>query len=144
MADQSDRDHPGAVRLQAGIAADQVEHGVGARFGGHPDLRGHLRLGDVVVLEDQPVALAVVLDEVEECLHRRAQPLPVVGGGAQRLAHPGNQVVDVAGQHRQIQLELGRKVLVENGFAYTGPVGDLVHAGGVVAAVDEDLAGSDE
>ena len=107
-------------------------------------LRRYLRFGDVVVLEDQPVALAVVLDEVEERLDRGAQPLAVVGGGAQRLPHAGHQVVDVALQHRQVQLELGREVLVQNGFADARPVGDLVHARRVVAAVDEDLAGGDE
>ncbi|SHV74464.1 Uncharacterised protein [Mycobacteroides abscessus subsp. abscessus] len=32
-------------------------------------------------------------------------------------------------------------MLVENGLAYTCPVGDLVHTGGVVAAIDEYLAG---
>ena len=73
--------------IQPGIVADQVEHRVGARFGGHLHLGGHLRLGDVVVLEDQPVALAVVLDEIEERRDGGAHPLPVVGGGAQRLAH---------------------------------------------------------
>ena len=35
-------------------------------------------------------------------------------------------------------------MLVENGFAYARAVGDLVHACGVVAAVDENLAGSSE
>jgi hypothetical protein len=94
------------VRIQAGVAADQVEHRVGARLGGHLHLGRHLRLGDVVVLEDQPVTLAVVLDEVEESLNGGAQPLPVVGGGAQRLAHPGHQVVHVLLQDRQIQFEL--------------------------------------
>ena len=113
-------------------------------FGGHLDLRGDLRLGHVVVLEDQPVTLAVVLDEVEERLNRRAEPLPVVGGGAQRLAHTGHQVLDVALQHREVQLQLRREVLIENGFAHPGPIGDLVHTRGVIAAIDENLAGSDE
>jgi hypothetical protein len=35
-------------------------------------------------------------------------------------------------------------VLVKNGFANPGAFGDLVHAGGVVAMVDEDVAGHDE
>ena len=85
-----------------------------------------------------------MLDEVEERLHGGAQPLPVVGGGAQRLAHTGHQIVDVPRQHREVQLQLRREVLVENGFAYTGAVGDLVHSCGVIAAVDENLAGSGE
>jgi hypothetical protein len=34
--------------------------------------------------------------------------------------------------------------LVENGFAHPGPIGDLVHTCGVIPAVDENLAGSDE
>ena len=72
------------------------------------------------------------------------QPLPVVGGGAQCLLHAGDQVLDVPTQHRQIQLQLARKVLVQNGFADSRAVGDLVHAGRVVAAVDEDVAGDDE
>ena len=130
--------------FQPGIAADQFEHRVGARFGGHLDLRGHLRFGDVVVLEDQPVALAVVLDEVEERRDRRAQPLAVVGGGAQGLPHSGDQVVDVALQHRQVQLEFRREVLVQNRFADSSAIGDLVHARGVIAAVDEYLTGGDE
>ncbi len=80
----------------------------------------------------------------KNAVHRGAHPLPVVGGGAQRLAHTGDEVVDVPLQHRQVQLELGRKVLVENGFAHTRAVGDLVHARRVIAAVDENLAGSGE
>ncbi len=47
-------------------------------------------------------------------------------------------------QHRQIQLQLGRKVLVEHRFAHAGPVRDLIHTCGVVTAVDEHLAGGDE
>ena len=35
-------------------------------------------------------------------------------------------------------------MLVENGFAYPGALGDFVHTGGVVAAVDENVAGRDE
>ncbi len=35
-------------------------------------------------------------------------------------------------------------MLVENGFAYPGALGDFVHTGGVVAAVDENVAGGDE
>jgi hypothetical protein len=35
-------------------------------------------------------------------------------------------------------------VLVQNGFAHPGAIGDLVHASGVIAAVDENLAGSDK
>jgi hypothetical protein len=50
----------------------------------------------------------------------------------------------VSVQDRQIQLELARKVLVENGFAYPGAFGDLIHTGGVVATVDENVAGGDE
>jgi hypothetical protein len=51
------------------------------------------------------VALAVVLDEVEERADRRPQALPVVGGGPQRLADPGHQNVPVQLQHRQVQVE---------------------------------------
>ncbi len=35
-------------------------------------------------------------------------------------------------------------MLVQNGFADAGAIGDLVHACGVVTAVDEHLAGSDQ
>lgn len=132
------------MRLQSRIPADQIEHGIGAGLGGHLHLRGDLGFGDVVVLEDQPVALAVVFDEIEERLDGGAQTLPVVGRRTQRLAHPGDQVVDVALQDRQVQLELRREVLIENRFTHTGTVGDLVHACGVVAAVDEDLARGDQ
>src|SRR5205807_4881717 len=113
-------------------------------LGGHPRLRGDLRLGGEVVFEDQPVAQAVVLDEIEERPNGGTQPLTVVGGGSQSLAHTRHQIVDVSVQDRQIQLELARKVLVENGFAYPGALGDLVHTGGVVATVDENVAGGDE
>jgi hypothetical protein len=34
--------------------------------------------------------------------------------------------------------------LIQNRFADSGPVRDLVHAGGVVAAIDEDIAGDAE
>ena len=63
---------------------------------------------------------------------------------AQRLAHARYEIVGVPLQHGEIELKLGRKVLVENGFAHTRTVGDLVHARGVVAAVNENLAGSSE
>ena len=85
-----------------------------------------------------------MLDEVEESLNRGAEPLPVVGGGAQRLTHTRHQILDVPLQHGQVQLQLGRKMLVENGFTDASAVRDLVHSGGVIAAVDENLAGSDE
>ena len=57
---------------------------------------------------------------------------------------PDTRLSTCACQHREVQLELRREVLIQNGFADAGAVGDLVHARGVVAAVDEDLAGSDE
>src|SRR6201988_156075 len=47
-------------------------------------------------------------------------------------------------QDRQVQLQLAGKVLVENRFADSGPFGDLVHAGRVVAAVHENVVGCDE
>jgi len=59
------------VRVKPGIAADQGEHSVDAGFGGRPHLRRDFGFGDVVVLEDQSVTLAVVLDEIEERLDRR-------------------------------------------------------------------------
>ena len=85
-----------------------------------------------------------MLDEIEERVDRRAQPLPVVGGGAQCLPYARHQILDVSLQDRQVQLKLAGKVLVKNVFADSGPFGDLVHAGGVVAAVHENLAGRDE
>jgi hypothetical protein len=96
------------------------------------------------VLEDQPIALAVVLDEIEERLHRRVQPLPVVGRPAQRALHAADQIVDVPVQHGQVQFQLARKVLVENRFADARAVGDLVHPGRVVTAFDKDITGDDE
>ncbi len=113
-------------------------------FGGHLHLRRDLRFGHVVVLEDQPVALAVVLDEVEEGLHGgRASRcrLSVVVRSACRT--PETRLSTCRCSDGEVELQLRREVLVENGFAYARTVGDLVHAGGVVAAVDENLAGSD-
>jgi hypothetical protein len=67
--------------------------------------------------------------------------LTVIGRGAQRLSYTRHQDVDVLLQHRQVQIEFAREVLVENRFADSGPIGDLVHPGGVKAPVDEHLAG---
>ena len=39
------------------------------------------------------------------------------------------QDVAVLLQHRQVQVQLAGKMLVENGLAHTGAVGDLVHTG---------------
>ncbi|CPZ58006.1 Uncharacterised protein [Mycobacteroides abscessus] len=82
--------------------ADQVEYRIGARADGALDAFADLRHADEIVLEDQPVALAVMLDEIEERHDGRAQPLTVVGGGAQRLSHAGHQIVGVLVQHRQV------------------------------------------
>ena len=44
-------------------------------------------------------------------------------------------------EQREVEVELAREVLVENRFRHPGPVGDLVHGRGVVAAGDEDGLG---
>ena len=118
--------------------ADQVEHGVGARLRGHLDLRRHLRFGHVVVLEDQPVTLAVVLDEVEERVHRGPHSLPVVGGGAQRLAHPATRRPRSRAQHRPGAAEAADGDAGRRRLAHARALGDLVHSCRyVVATVDE-------
>ena len=42
----------------------------------------------------------------------------------------------------QVEIELAREVLVQNGFGDSGAIGDLVHGRGVVAGLDEHLLGS--
>ncbi len=123
---------------------DEVEHGIDAGLGGLLDATCHLGLAHQVGLEHQTEALGVGVDEVEECLHGRPDALPVVGGRPQCLPHSRDQGVDVALQHRYVQLQLAREMLVQDGLAHAGALGDLVHAGGVVAAADEDLAGGRE
>jgi hypothetical protein len=124
--------------------ADQVEYCIDARLGGlfHPTR--DLGLAHQVGLEHQPETLAVVVDEVEERLHRCADALPVVGGRAQRLTDAGDENVDVVLQDRAIQFELAGKMLVEHRFADTGALRDLVHSGRVVAVRDEYFAGGTE
>ena len=48
-------------------------------------------------------------------------------------------VVAVRVEQREVELELARKVLVQHWLGDPGPLGDVVHRGGVVALRDEDL-----
>ena len=47
-------------------------------------------------------------------------------------------------EQREVEVELAREVLVEHRFGDPGPVGDLVHGGGVVAGLDEHRLGGVE
>jgi hypothetical protein len=84
------------------------------------------------------------IDEVEvrgeDCVH----PLLVVVGGGQCIPNRRDQCVGVSVDQRQVQLELAREMLVQHGFRYAGPFGDVVHRGTVVPLGYEDLLGSCE
>ena len=50
-----------------------------------------------------------------------------------------DQRVGARVEQREVEIELAGEVLVEHRLADPGPVGDLVHRGGVVALGDEHL-----
>ena len=67
---------------------------------------------------------------------RRSRPAPA------RTAP--TQCLGVGVEQREVELELAREVLVEHGLGDAGPLGDVVHRGGVVAVGDEHLLGRGE
>lgn len=139
-SDESGGEHARAVRIESGIVHDQAVHRIHTRLGGTFDASDDGRIGGVGG-EDQPVAGVVLVDEVEERLHRRTHTLPVVGGGAQGGVHIAHQLLGMGVDDRDVEVQLGREVLIQDGFAHSRVHRDLVHPGGVVAALDEDLTG---
>ena len=132
--------NPGAVRIEPRVVHHQSVDGVDARFGCAFDTPDRGRI-EGVRAEDEPVSLAVLVDEIEERLHRGTHPMTVVGGTEQGPGDPVHHRLGVGIEYGEVQVELAWKVLVENRFAYPGVYGDLVHPRRVVAAFDEDLAG---
>ena len=65
----------------------------------------------------------------------------IVRGVVQSSVHQAHQLVRGVAEQRQIKLQLGREMLVENRFAHPGPIGDVIHRGGVVALLDEGALG---
>ena len=51
----------------------------------------------------------------------------------ERLAHERSRIVAVLVEQGEVEVELAREVLVEHGLGDPGPLGDVVHRGGVVA-----------
>lgn len=139
--DEPDCEDARAIRIEARIVSDEIEHRVDACLGRLLDAVCHLRLAHEIGLEHQSEALAVVVDEIEECLDRGADTLLVVGGRPQGLPDPVDQDVDIVLENSTVQLEFAGEMLVEHRLADPGAVGDLVHTGGVVAPRDEHLAG---
>src|SRR5262249_31895064 len=68
-------------------------------------------------------------------------PLPVFVRRAERHPDRFDQLLHALVEQREIEILLAREVLVEDGFADPGAIGDLVHRRRVVAAGDEDLPG---
>jgi hypothetical protein len=60
-------------------------------------------------------------------------------GGRERRPDQVRQLAGVLVEQREIQLELAREVLVQNGFGDPCTVGDVVHGSRVVANLDEYL-----
>jgi hypothetical protein len=130
------------VRLvvgQAGVLADHLADHLGAlplaAFQPVPDggLVGQVRL------EHQPERLTFALHVLEVGTEGGGHPLLVVRGRLQRVADPGHQLVYALVEQGQIQVELAGEVLVQHGLADAGPLGDLVHGGGVVSLRYEHL-----
>src|SRR5260370_5766358 len=92
-----------------------------------------------VRLEHQPVRLPLALHVLEVGAERGGHPLLVVGGRAERVADGVHQFVHALVEQGQVQVELAGEVLVQDGFADAGPLGDLIHGGGVVPLRYEDL-----
>ena len=126
---------------QVGVLADHLGDRLGAVL---RDLVDPLADGDLVGqvgLEHEPERRAVAGHELEVRGDGRGDPLLVVAGRGQRLAHERHELAGVLVQQGEVEVELAREVLVQNGFGHPGPLGDLVHGRGVVARPDEDLLG---
>jgi hypothetical protein len=118
--------------VQAGVLPDYRADHLGAlalpAFQPVPD---RLLVAEVG-LEHQPVRLPVARHVLEVGAERGGYALLVVSGRAERVAHGVHQLVHALVQQGQVQLELAGKVLVQHRFADAGPLGDLIHGGGVV------------
>ena len=68
-------------------------------------------------------------------------PIGVVLGRGQGLLDDLDQPITALVEEREIEVELGRKVLVQDRFGYPSRVGDVVHGGCVVALGGEHFAG---
>ena len=139
-AHQGDREQPGLLVGQAGVLVDHLGDRLGALAGDPVDPLAHRRLVGEVGLEDQPEGALGAGDVVVEDVHgrgdahaccRRSTASAVVARLDDRVARLVEQ--------REVELELAREVLVEHRLGDAGPLGDVVHRGGVVALGDEDL-----
>ena len=131
----------GPLGVGAGVGRDDLGDRLDAHLGAAVDDGPHVGVVAQVGLEDQAEGLALGVDEVEVGPDGAVDPGPVVVGAAHRLARPGRPVRRRAPRAGQVQLPLAREVLVEDRLADAGPVGDVVHRGGVEALGDEDVLG---
>ena len=76
-------------------------------------------------------------DELEVRADAGDDALLVVGGAGQGVPDGLLEQPAVVVDEREVEVELARKVLVQDGFADPGALGDLVHRGRVVAVLDE-------
>ena len=85
-------------------------------------------------------APVVAGDVVVERVHRRRHALLVVVRWTSSAARQLSMIVSQDGvEQREVEVELAGEVLVEHRLGDPGPLGDVVHRGGVVALGDEHL-----
>jgi hypothetical protein len=85
------------------------------------------------------VCLVVGRDEVEVGADHRVDPLAVVAGRVERGLHEVGEGAEMAVQEGDVQLPLRGEVLIQDGLADLGRLGDLIHGSAVVAVGREDL-----
>jgi len=90
-----------------------------------------------VGLEDQTERCAVAVHELEVGGDGGGNALLVFGGGRQGRPDQIQELAGVLVEQGQIEIQLAREVLVQNGFGDSGAVGDLIHRCGVVSGLDE-------
>src|SRR5258708_5800231 len=142
--DQSHAEQVSLVVRDAGILADELADHLGALVDGPLEALPDGRLVAEIGLEDQPERLARTADVIEERTERGWHAFGVVGRRRQRGGNSPDEFRDALVKQRQVEVELARKVLVQDRFTDASPFGDLVHRRGVVALRDEDVAGCPE
>ena len=93
------------------------------------------------VAEEQPAGEGVRADVGEPGVNRVRDP-PFGGIGAGQVIPPDlAELGEVALQQAPVEVLLGFEMVVDDGRADSGPLGDLVDRGGVIAALGEELGG---
>jgi len=141
QSDQTRGQEPRLVIIETGVLGNNPTDQLGAPIVNALDAFPHRSLVGQVGLEDQPEEAMVRFHEIEVRGHRRGHAQLVVMRGTQGKTNCLDKGLGARVQQSQIELKLAGEMLVENRFAHSCPLGDVVHRGGVIALSDEYLAG---